>query len=66
MNLADMKRRAIQHASYGNYWAAKAVSLLNYIEQLEIELRIMHDMAMAEEEGGSCEHCGSDRSVTNL
>lgn len=48
MDRHDLKRRASQQASYGNYWAGKTLSLLNHIEQLEIELQMMHDMAVTE------------------
>lgn len=32
---ADMRRRAAQHASYGNYWAGKCVGLLDEIARLQ-------------------------------
>ena len=40
---ADLKRRASQQASYGNYWAGKCVALINIIEQMEVEIDQLHD-----------------------
>lgn len=40
MDRHDLRRRASQQASYGNYWAGKCVALLNVIEQMEIEQRM--------------------------
>lgn len=36
---ADMRRRAAQHAGYGNYWAGKCVGLLDEIDRLRTQLR---------------------------
>lgn len=43
---ADLKRRASQQATYGNYWAGKCVALLNIIEQMEVEVVDLTDEAV--------------------
>lgn len=43
---ADLKRRASQQASYGNYWAGKCVALINIIEQMEIEIDLTDEAVL--------------------